>query len=179
MDSTKDKNEFFLTELCRVVDGDITLQVSMYDVGAAIGMDRDEASRVAEDLIVDGLVELVSLSGGVSITSDGLQSLNHQSGKESVNSEILKLGTNPILDKEKCKVVEETLYLYKDAVQNTKISYSRLEEIIFDIKTLETQLLSNKPKNAIIKAVLASLAGYASEEKLDELTIRLQEMIAT
>ena len=63
----------YLTELHSMTDGDTAVQVSMYEVGELLGLDRAEAAAVAEDLIIEGYAELVSLSGGISITTAGTQ----------------------------------------------------------------------------------------------------------
>ena len=66
----------FLTELYNSTDGDTSRQVSMYDIGGTLGLEKSSAGAVAEELIVDGYAELVTLSGGISITSNGLKELN-------------------------------------------------------------------------------------------------------
>lgn len=176
MDIGNEQNKSFLMELCKIADGDSTAQVSMYDVGTALGMEKGEAGIVAEELIVDGLVELVNLSGGVSISAEGLKFINREPDMGAGVKDITKLGVDPVLSFDKCKAVEETLQRYRDAVEKKQIPYSRLEEIIIDIKTLEIQLISIKPKTSIVRAILFVLAGYASEDGLGELEQQLAVM---
>ena len=53
----------FLKTLFEQTGGQSSRQVSMYDVGAALGWDRDAASRAAQDLMACGFVEIRTLSG--------------------------------------------------------------------------------------------------------------------
>ncbi len=72
MDSEDLKSKDYLEELYRQTGGDVEVQVSMYDVGAAIGLDKTEAGSLAEQLMVQGQTELRTLAGGISITPEGL-----------------------------------------------------------------------------------------------------------
>ena len=65
----------FLQQLYQMSSGDVTAEVSMYDVGASLGLDKSDAGAVAEDLIIDGYAELKNLTGGISITTEGLRML--------------------------------------------------------------------------------------------------------
>lgn len=48
-----------------------TGSASMYDIGADIGLDRDTARHLGEDLIGREILEIVSLSGAVALTESG------------------------------------------------------------------------------------------------------------
>ena len=63
----------FLIQLFEQTKGDSAVQVSMYDIGDQLGLDRDSASTVAQELIGSMLVEIRTLSGGIGISADGLQ----------------------------------------------------------------------------------------------------------
>lgn len=146
----------FLTELYNMTDGDISQQVSMYDIGVALGLEKSNAGAIAEELIVDGYAELVSLSGGISITSEGLKELNiTPAGSSEIN--VWTLGDDRILSEEGREAVEDTLAKIKVCVTGRDSTYQNIEEIVIDIKTAEIQLLSQKPKTGIIREVLISL----------------------
>ena len=146
----------FLTELYNSTDGDTSRQVSMYDIGGALGLEKSSAGAIAEELIVDGYAELVTLSGGISITSNGLKELNI-APEESPLTSVRKLGAEKILGEDGLKAVEEMLAMIKVCVTGNDASYQNLEEIVIDIKTVELQLLSPKPKTEIIREILKSL----------------------
>ena len=61
----------FLIQLFEQTQGDVSIQVSMYDIGGLLGMDRDTASRVAQELMGQQLAEIRTLSGGIGISTDG------------------------------------------------------------------------------------------------------------
>lgn len=146
----------FLTELYNKTDGDISQQVSMYDIGAALGLEKNNAGAIAEELIVDGYAELVSLSGGISITSEGLKELNISPvGSSEIN--VWSMGDDRILSDKGREAVEDMLVKIKECVTTKGNTYQNIEEIVIDIKTAEIQLLSQKTKTGIIREVLVSL----------------------
>ena len=146
----------FLTELYNMTDGDISQQVSMYDIGAALGLEKSNAGTIAEELIVDGYAELVSLSGGISITSEGLKELNITPvGSSEIN--VWSMGDDRILSDKGREAVEDMLVKIKECVTAKGNTYVNIEEIVIDIKTAEIQLLSQKSKTGIIREVLISL----------------------
>jgi uncharacterized protein (DUF2267 family) len=59
----------------------------------------------------------------------------------------------------------------------TPTTYERLEEMVIDIKTIEVQLLSTRPKTAILRAVLGSLKEALHAAGASALADDLKEMI--
>ena len=57
----------FLRQLYQMSDGDTDTAVSMYDIGAILGLEKSAAGTIAEDLIIDGYAELKTLSGGITM----------------------------------------------------------------------------------------------------------------
>ena len=98
----------FLTELYNSTAGDTSRQVSMYDIGAVLGLEKSSAGAVAEELIVDGYAELVTLSGGISITLNGLKELNI-APEEAPETSVHTLGAEKILGEDGVKAVEDLL----------------------------------------------------------------------
>ncbi len=67
------------TLLGDAAEGDTEAIVSMHDVGQALGFEKTDAGKMAEALYSEGYAELKTLSGGIGITSMGLQALpSHQ-----------------------------------------------------------------------------------------------------
>ena len=62
----------FLLQIYDSTKGDTSVQVSMYDIGAALDLDRDAASKLAEELIGWELVEIRTLSGGIGICANAV-----------------------------------------------------------------------------------------------------------
>ena len=67
LDDIDDRGREFLLQIYQETNGDPAVQVSMYDIGEQLGLARESASRVAEDLIACQLVEIRTLSGGIGI----------------------------------------------------------------------------------------------------------------
>ena len=80
MDANSPEAQNYLLELYQMTTGDINAQVSMYDVGAAIGLEKNDAGKLAEDLIGDGLVAVKTLSGGIGITDLGVEKAQSAAG---------------------------------------------------------------------------------------------------
>lgn len=170
----------FLQQLYQISGGDISAEASMYDIGAALGLDKMEAGAVAEDLIIDGFAELKNLAGGISITTEGLKALDivvPDSGDDQPPKGVV-LGENEVLDPEVREAVEQLLGEIKSAASGSENGYETMEEIVIDIKTLEIQFLSNRPKTAITREILSSLAKLlAKQENTASVVGKIRRMI--
>ena len=56
-----DLSQQFLIQLFEQTNGDVSIQVSMYDIGGLLGMDRETASWVAQELMGRQLAEIRTL----------------------------------------------------------------------------------------------------------------------
>ena len=86
------KCRHFLGELFDQTKGDSQVQISMYDIGTTMGMDKNTAKQVAEELIGLGMVEIRTLSGGISITEAGIEEV-----RKFKNDEVSSDAGGPIL----------------------------------------------------------------------------------
>jgi len=167
----------FLLELYHQTGGDTENQVSMHDVGAALGLDKTLSSASAEDLIMDGFVELKTLAGGIGITANGIGLLQDKGAVEDTTRNRLKLRGLPILDDTDRKTVESLLAVLKKEISGKSIDYPEIESAIIDIKTIEVHLLSSKAKTAVIKAIFSSLRDVASGIGLQESAASISEIL--
>lgn len=179
MDNNNITNTTYLAELYRQTKGDTEAKVSMVDVGSAIGFDETEAKTTAENLMILGLVELKTLSGGIGITTEGLEELGitPSPASDHTSNENMQLGQEIVLDEKGRQVIENMLAELKIELASTKLEYPLLEENIIDIKTMEVQLLSPKPKIAIIREILRSLAATISRPDSSELSDKLATLL--
>ncbi|MGD9241452.1 MAG: hypothetical protein PVG69_15590, partial [Desulfobacterales bacterium] len=100
--------QHFLIQLFEQTRGDTSAQVSMYDVGKDIGLDRDTSSRVAQDLIGLQLVEIRTLSGGIGISAEGAGEVKRLTGGAAPTGvSHRKLTDQPILDQTSSQAVEQ------------------------------------------------------------------------
>lgn len=148
----------FLIQLFEQTRGDTSAQVSMYDVGKDIGLDRDTSSRVAEGLIGLQLVEIRTLSGGIGISAEGADEVNHLMGGAAPTGEShRKLTDQPIMDPISSQAVEQAAAELKSKAGNLGLDFEGLSELMADLKTIDAQLSSSRPKTAIIRECLRSL----------------------
>lgn len=149
--------KYFLEELNRQSMGDLQCQVSMYEVGASIGLTKGEAGSLAEELMVAGLVELRTLSGGISITREGLTTLGI-SPPPTINTDATQgFSAGPTANKADCQLLDRLVDTVKSSISGVKMEYQHLEEIVIDLKTIEVQMLSPSPKIAVFRELLRSL----------------------
>ncbi len=127
----------FLIQLFDQTSGDSSTQVSMYDVGEGLGLDRDTSSRVAETLIGLQLVEIRTLSGGIGISTEGANEVKRLTGGVShAGDSPSKLTDQPVMDSVSCECVEETAGQLKSRAGNLGLDFDGLSELMADLKTL-------------------------------------------
>lgn len=152
-------------ELTRSIEGDPESQVSMYTVGEGIGLDRDASAKAAEDLIASGLVEIRTLSGGIGLSEAGAAALVDD---QAPADQAPRLGTASPLDTFRCEQVERILTRLKSEFGQSGLDYEGLAEMTADIRTIEAQLASPKPKTAILRECLVSLRDTAEEHRQEK-----------
>ncbi len=172
MDIDTPEAKAFLFELYTMTGGNVDEQVSMYDVGSHLGLEKSEAGTLAEGLFIQGYAELKTLSGGIGITVQGLELLDIKPSVSPEDSQ-LALGDAPILQPEKCHGVSQLLQDIKEQVPAMTADDTRLKELTVDIKTIEIQLTSPAPKTRIIKEALRSLQMNLTQTTLTDLAARL------
>ncbi len=162
----------YLQELYTMTQGDTEIQVSMFDVGTAVGLDKDAAGAMAEGLFIQGLAELKTLSGGIGITTEGLKALDISIPLDTDSAD-LSLGSDAVLCNAGMEAAHFILGEIKDKIIHSLQSYDQIENIVIDIKTIDTQLLSSKPKTAIIREVFISLHETLKKTGPDDLVQKL------
>ena len=157
MANDEHKGKAYLEELYRLTGGDTEIQVSMYEVGAAIGLDKSEAGSLAEELMVQEQTELRTLAGGISITTEGLAVLGIDVASSPSAESGFQLSQGPVTDAADRQAIQRLTEEIKEEISGLKLDYDLLEEIILDLKTIEVHMLSPKPKIAILREILRSL----------------------
>lgn len=179
MDLSNPEEKGYLMELYNVTQGDTGIQASMYEVGANLGLEKGDAGAMAENLIVQGWVDLVSLSGAISLTQEGLEALQMTGSVQGVKGQALRLGAGPVLLKDGCEAVNTLLDDIKGILGKREIPYPKLEEIVIDIKTIETQMLSPQPKVEVVRELFRSLQASFVSMKIDEPLTTLNGLISS
>jgi len=163
----------FLIQLFEHVKGDPSVQASMYEIGELMGLDRDTASRVAEDLIGQQLIEIRTLSGGIGISADGAgkaQSLVGAAG--AGDQKIAKLDDSLVLDGNAADCVNAFIDELKSRAGALGLGFEDLTDLMADLKTIDAQMASSHPKTAIIRECFGSI--QAALEKADDKEIMVK-----
>lgn len=176
MDDSREAQRY-LFELYQMTAGDVGAQVSMFEVGAAVGLEKTEAGKLAEELIGDGLAEVKTLSGGIGITAEGIQRAQAGGAGQPAAADF-SLGRGPVLEEAAVAALSSLLADVKARLTETGAAYDRLEEMVMDLKTIDVQLLSPRPKTAIVREALRSLHSAFSTIGDSGLSERLGKTIS-
>ena len=177
MSSEDSSRQAFLQELYNRAEGDFEIQISMYDIGAGLGLGKDEAFAVAQYLFIEELAEMKTLSGGMGITQKGLESLGANITPEN-EGQSFKLGSGPVLDDQGKKAVHELLHKIRSGLDSKVFSFDLMEEIVIDMKTIEVQMLSPNPKIVIIRETFKCINQNLIDLASQDLKLDLQRIIS-
>jgi hypothetical protein len=149
----------FLKRLFEETGGEASRQLSMYDIGSWLGWEREAASRTAQDLMADGLVEVRTLSGGIGLSAAGVEVMQALLGTANPPSARQRLGAGRILDPSACQAVIQVCDGIKAAAGSLGLDFDSLAELVADLKTIADQLGSPQPKTAVVRESLRSIEG--------------------
>lgn len=168
----------FLIQLFEQTKGDSSVQVSMYDIGDQLGLERDDASAVAQELIGSMLVEIRTLSGGIGISADGLQMARELTEPGiSGGKGLTKLDDTPLLTPAGRRAVEQIVSELKNQAGSLGQDFDTLSELMADLKTIDAQLESSRPKTAIIRECLFSVLAVLKNTGDNETAGRIRTLV--
>lgn len=168
----------FMIQLFEQTRGDQTLQVSMYEIGSLLDLEREAASRVAEELMGLQMVEIRTLSGGIGISAAGSEMVQAFIGPLMAEIEApTALGHEPLLNSASRQALEEILMDIKDKSGSLGLDFDSLTELMADLKTIDAQLGSSRPKTAIVRTCLHSISGVVKETANRELSDRISGLL--
>ena len=173
-----DLSQQFLITLFEQTQGDVSIQVSMYDIGELLGMDRAMASGVAQELMGRQLAEIRTLSGAIGISSDGAAKIQSLMGPPaSTPSKSEQLGDAPVLTSGGRQAVTQIVSALKDQTGSLGLDFDTLGELIADLKTMEAQLDSSRPKTAIIRECLRSVLDVVEKAEDRQMAGRVRQLV--
>jgi hypothetical protein len=119
------------------------------------------------------LVEIRTLSGGIGISTEGANEVKGLMGSESFSGGSPgRLTDQPVMDPANCRGVEQVAGELKSRAGKLGLDFDGLSELMADIKTIDAQLGSSRPKTMIIRECLrslqATLEGAAEGESLQK-----------
>ena len=174
--SSDDTAQRFLLELFEKTKGDPSVQLSMFDIGDAVKLDRDTARKTAEQLMGTGLVEIRTLSGGIGLSPAGIERALALGGGGSV-TKTARLGNDSVLSPNLLEAVDLLVAELKLQAGNFSLDFDALCEFTADINTISSQLASPQPKTAIVRAVLQSIRIGLESTGSPEIRARLDRFL--
>ena len=104
----------FLKNLFKVSKGNPSFSISMYQIGEALSMDRATASKTAELLMGNNLVEVKTLSGGIGITAAAVSALKEKAETGGDKHQgLAALTLAPVIDSPSRMAIEGVLTMIK------------------------------------------------------------------
>ena len=150
----------------------------MYEIGELMGLDRDAASRAAQDLMGLQLVEIRTLSGGIGISRDGAKKAQFLvGGSNSESNKAINLEDGRVLDQSDCQTVNRFTGGIKEQVGTLGLESNRLTDLTADLKTIDAQLGSSRPKAAIIRECFQSIRETLERVGENEILARLNGLL--
>ncbi len=167
----------FLETLYAQTGADTTVQISMYDLGAAMGLDRDQSTFTAEDLMAEGIIEIRTLSGDVGLSENGKALFQNDNDADAPRTD-KRLGHHSPLDERQRALVEELLATLKGEIGEQSLGYDALAEMVADVRTVEAQLASPRPKTAIVRVCLEAVRDGAAAQSVSRWRELLDMLLA-
>ena len=167
----------FLIQLYEMTRGDSSEQASMYDIGQAMGLERDVTSRTAEELIGEGLVEIRTLSGGIGITAEGVARTDQLKDNAQTAAAESVLGHDRVLDSGNRQALEEITLEIKQKAGGQGMDFDALSQLVADLRTMDAQLASPRPRVGIFRESLDSICQVLESNKEKDLLARVRRFI--
>ena len=132
--------DLLLAAIHEKTGGDPGRSVSMWAVGEGLGFDRSRTEGLAMELVSEGLLEVKSLSGGVSLTESGLART-----RAGVNGGEAGAG------------LPEFVQALEEALPGLTLSAAVRGDLELDARVLKIQLQRSTPLDAVVKAVMGEV----------------------
>ena len=88
------------------------------------------------------------------------------------------MGSEQVVAEQGRQTVELLIRDIRGALVAGKITLGQMEEIVIDIKTIEIQMLSPRPKTDVIRAVCRSLQAGLADSGFGKLAAEVDALIA-
>lgn len=167
----------FLETLYAQTGADTAAQISMYDLGASMGLDRDQSTFTAEDLMAEGIIEIRTLSGDIGLSENGKALFQDEDDADASPTDN-RLGHDSPMDERQRALVEKLLAMLKVEIGEQSLGYDALAEMVADVRSLEAQLASPRPKTAIVRVCLESVRDGAAAQSVSRWRELLDTLLA-
>ncbi|WP_373498597.1 hypothetical protein, partial [Desulfococcus sp.] len=96
MELEEDQKQFLLA-LYDGLGGSTSKQMSMYDIGTAMGLEKPESLKIAESLMGLDALEVRTLAGGIGLTDAGAEAARNLGAGGDVEGPA-RLGQGPVIE---------------------------------------------------------------------------------
>jgi hypothetical protein len=168
----------FLVHLHQQLEGNLTRAVSMYELGAALGFDRDAASNLAQELMASGHVEVRTLAGDIGLTASGIEVATAEKDGGDVNESAVGLGESELLDPRAAEAVDRLTTEIKANIPSLCTDFDTMSQWTADLRCLQLQIGAPYPKTAVTRALIESLATLAQSLAPADATASIQKKIS-
>jgi hypothetical protein len=178
-DNTPDgKAHQFLVSLYQHIEGDLQRAFSMYELGAAMGLARDEAGNLAQQLMASGHVEVRTLAGDIGLTKPGLDLVSVAQNGGDLPEQAVSLGNGELLSPQAVEAVDRLTTEIKANISTLCTDFEAMSQWTADLRCLQIQLSSPLPKTAVTRALLHSLTTMAETLTPAEATTAIQSKLS-
>ena len=123
-------------------------------------------------------MEIRTLSGGIGISADGLQMARELTEPGiSGGKGLTKLDDTPLLTPAGRRAVEQIVSELKNQAGSLGQDFDTLSELMADLKTIDAQLESSRPKTAIIRECLFSVLAVLKNTGDNETAGRIRTLV--
>jgi hypothetical protein len=159
-ETIEERERRFLLALYEGNGGDPARQTSLYQLGERLGLERSAARQAAETLMGDGSVEIRTLAGAVGLTAAGVErALALGAAPTATAAPEPCLGQEALVSAAARGAIEELLAAVRGCCGSLGLPFDAAGELVADVRSIEAQLASPRPKTAIVRECLRSAAA--------------------
>lgn len=171
--------EKFFDALVTAVDADAGQQVSMYDIGDKLGLEKDASQSVAQDLMAEGVAEVRTLSGAIGLTAEGITKAGALGGNQPKSAALLdiRVDADGLLDETGCQAIAEFQHRLSEAMAESDLKGNAWQVAITNLKVVDLCLTSPQPCWSIMRESYLSM--QAAAQKASRTPSPLIELLAS
>ena len=202
IEEMKNKRFQFLNKLYEISEGNQDRIMYMQVIGEELNFDKDLTRKIAQYLKGEGLIQFISIGGGLSITHYGVVQIekalsnpdtstqyfppvfNTISIGNMVNSQIQQASNDSqqmmiTIDEQKVEKLKIVIEELRNSIDELELGREGKKDLEADISTLEAQIESSNPKKIIVDECLKSIRNILASATGGLLASSLVETITT
>ena len=204
IDQLRKKRFQFLHRLYEKTEGNEREMVNMWELGNELGFDKAETNRISQYLVGEYLMEYAAQGGIIAITHQGIIEVEdalsnpeeptqyfppvniiniHHMQNSQIQQGTIESTQSQFVELKIINDIQEFIELLKDKLPDLCLNVEDMSEIEADIKTVQSQMASSKPKKGVLRECLSSmqrvLEGVAGSVVAQQLITLIPPLIAS